>query len=251
MYVWPTRHMDTQDRTTTTQAADIDPATQDRLARLANRRPSASGTPVAPRAAAAPTGRTTAPSGRTRKRHAAKASRTAALVMSVATSFGLSAYFHFSDASASAAGRTSATANAASATIAPATTASVTTASVTTASVNTSTGAASTVGPNALADGTYVGSTETNRWGPVQVQISVSGGKIIDVTALQTPSDRGQSVDINNYAAPVLANETLTAQSAKIDTVSGATYTSKSYKASLQSAIDLARAAALKSGAVA
>ena len=54
-----------------------------------------------------------------------------------------------------------------------------------------------------------------------------------------------------SYATPILSSETLTAQSANIDTVSGATYTSNSYKVSLQSAIDLARATALKSGTTA
>ena len=101
---------------------------------------------------------------------------------------------------------------------------------------------------NALADGTYTGATATNRWGPVQVQITVASGQITQVVAVQTPSDDRKSVSINARATPTLATEVLSAQSAVINTVSGATYTSKSYRASLQSAIDLAHATA-QSGA--
>jgi uncharacterized protein with FMN-binding domain len=92
-----------------------------------------------------------------------------------------------------------------------------------------------------MTDGSYTGATVTNRWGPVQVQITVSGGQITDVVALQTPSSKNKSVEINSQAVPILKAEVLTAQSATIDTVSGATYTSDSYQQSLQSAIDLAR----------
>ena len=72
----------------------------------------------------------------------------------------------------------------------------------------------------------------------------VSGGQITEAVALQTPSADRKSVSINARATPTLATEVLSAQSAEIDTVSGATYTSKSYRASLQSAIDLAKATA-------
>ena len=233
--------MENQARTSPTATAKIDQITQDRLARLAARRNG--GAPVSAystsRSKVGPTGRTTPPAagGRSRKRHAAKASRTAALVMSVATSVGLSAYFHQADATASANASTSASSNSATTPPAPSTTATAT--AVTPTARTTSTG---------LADGTYAGATSSNRWGPVQVQITVTGGTITDVTAVQTPSDRNKSIAINNEATPILASEALTAQSANIDTVSGATYTSNSYKVSLQSAIDLARAATLKSG---
>ena len=95
-----------------------------------------------------------------------------------------------------------------------------------------------------LADGTYTGDVATNRWGPVQVQITVAGGSISDVAVLEVPSGNSKDVTINNRAVPVLVQSTLAAQSAQIDSVSGATYTSTSYKQSLQSAIDAARAAA-------
>ena len=95
-----------------------------------------------------------------------------------------------------------------------------------------------------MADGTYTGDTFTNRWGPVQVQITVANGSISAVDVLQTPTDDRKSISINNRAVPTLVSETLAAQSAQINSVSGATYTSTGYKQSLQSAIDDAVAAA-------
>jgi uncharacterized protein with FMN-binding domain len=59
------------------------------------------------------------------------------------------------------------------------------------------------------------------------------------------PDGDGKSVGINDRAVPVLDSEALTAQSARVDTVSGATYTSRGYEQSLQSAIDAARAAGI------
>jgi uncharacterized protein with FMN-binding domain len=70
--------------------------------------------------------------------------------------------------------------------------------------------------------------------------VTISGGKITDVTALQYPNDRNKSVEINSQALPMLRSEALAAQSATIDTISGATYTSDGYTQSLQSALDLA-----------
>jgi uncharacterized protein with FMN-binding domain len=84
------------------------------------------------------------------------------------------------------------------------------------------------------------GDTAQTRWGPVQVQITVAGGKITDVTPVQYPNGNGRDQEINSYALPVLAKEALAAQSANIDHVSGATVTSDGYVQSLQSAIDQA-----------
>jgi uncharacterized protein with FMN-binding domain len=83
------------------------------------------------------------------------------------------------------------------------------------------------------------------------VEITVTGGQITEVAAIQTPTADRKSVSINAQATPTLAAEVLVAQSADIDTVSGATYTSDSYKVSLQSAIDLAQATAVQAGATA
>ncbi|MEU2773004.1 FMN-binding protein [Streptomyces sp. NPDC007162] len=87
---------------------------------------------------------------------------------------------------------------------------------------------------------TVTGETVQTRWGPVQVRVTVKSGKITDVTAVQYPQDNPRDQQINSYALPQLRSEALAAQSASIDTVSGATYTSTGYKQSLQSALDSA-----------
>lgn len=87
---------------------------------------------------------------------------------------------------------------------------------------------------------TVTGSTANTRWGPVQVQLTVSGGKITDVAMLQYPNGNGTDQQISAYALPILMQATVDAQSANIDMVSGATYTSTGYLQSLQSAIDQA-----------
>lgn len=95
-------------------------------------------------------------------------------------------------------------------------------------------------GTGRLRDGTVTGQLVDMRFGPVQVQVTIAGGRITDVTALALP-DGGRSGRISSYAAPALRNEVLSAQSASIDIVSGATYTSAAYAQSLQSALDHAR----------
>ena len=87
---------------------------------------------------------------------------------------------------------------------------------------------------NAQVDGDVVGT----RFGDVQVRLIESGGKIVDIKALQLPFDRRRSAEISQYSEPILHDEALQAQNAKIDTVSGATYTSLAYRKSLQSALD-------------
>jgi uncharacterized protein with FMN-binding domain len=85
---------------------------------------------------------------------------------------------------------------------------------------------------------TIVGSVEQNRYGAVQVAVTFSGSQITSVQTLQAPSRERESAEISDRAVPVLAQEVVTAQSAHIDTVSGATYTSEGYRDSVQSAID-------------
>ncbi|MFF7980557.1 FMN-binding protein [Streptomyces sp. NPDC007901] len=87
---------------------------------------------------------------------------------------------------------------------------------------------------------TVTGDTVQTRWGPVQVRVTIKSGKITDVTAVQYPQDNPRDQEINSYALPQLRSEALAAQSASIDTVSGATYTSQGYQQSLQSALDSA-----------
>jgi uncharacterized protein with FMN-binding domain len=86
---------------------------------------------------------------------------------------------------------------------------------------------------------TVNGAAVSTRFGDVQVQIVVAGGKIVKATAISYATG-GRDGEINAYAIPTLQSETVASQSASIDTVSGATYTSDGYRRSLQSAIDAA-----------
>ncbi len=95
-------------------------------------------------------------------------------------------------------------------------------------------------GAAAKAGRTFTGDVVQTRFGSVQVQITVSSGTITDVTALQLTDDDRKSVQISNRAAPLLRAEVLKAQSAKVQTISGATVTSSAYLTSLQAAIDAA-----------
>lgn len=81
------------------------------------------------------------------------------------------------------------------------------------------------------------------QYGPVQVEVTVRGGRITAAHALRHPSGDGQTDQINADAVPQLDEETMAAQSAHIDTVSGATFTSEGYRQSLQAALDAAHQA--------
>jgi uncharacterized protein with FMN-binding domain len=92
---------------------------------------------------------------------------------------------------------------------------------------------------------TTVGATRTltgdpfdNPYGTVQVQVTLQGNTITGVTMLQMPDSHERSAEISQQAEPLLLQEVLQAQSAQIDILSGATYTSQSYAQSLQSALD-------------
>ncbi len=87
---------------------------------------------------------------------------------------------------------------------------------------------------------TVTGSVVQTRYGPVQVALSVAGGKVAGVSVVQYPDGDPRSSQISNYALPVLSDETVAAQGSSIDMVSGATYTSTGYLQSLQSALDQA-----------
>lgn len=86
---------------------------------------------------------------------------------------------------------------------------------------------------------TVQGPTVDTRWGPVQVAVTLEDHQLLDVTALQLPAG-GRSGRISNTVEPILRSEALQAQSANIDGVSGATYTSQAYERSLQAALDAA-----------
>jgi uncharacterized protein with FMN-binding domain len=103
-----------------------------------------------------------------------------------------------------------------------------------------------TTGPSAAAvdpgagDLTVNGSVASTRWGPVQVQVKISDRKLVDVRVLRRPDGNRRDDEINSYALPRLRQEVLSAQSARIDAVSGATVTSDGYIESLQAALDTA-----------
>ena len=120
--------------------------------------------------------------------------------------------------------------------------ASSTTATGTTGSTGTGLNAAGSSGSTGSTgtSGTFKGTAVQTRFGPVQVQITVASGKITDVTALQLTNTDGKSIQISNRAAPLLRSKVLAAQSADVQTVSGATITSVAYLTSLQAAIDAA-----------
>jgi uncharacterized protein with FMN-binding domain len=84
---------------------------------------------------------------------------------------------------------------------------------------------------------TYKGPMVENPYGPVQVAVTEEGGKIVDVKALQLPTEHARSQEISEQVAPMLRTEALQAQSAEINVVSGATYTSESFASSLQAAL--------------
>ncbi|MDB5237849.1 MAG: FMN-binding protein [Candidatus Kaiserbacteria bacterium] len=90
-------------------------------------------------------------------------------------------------------------------------------------------------------DGTYTGSAANAYYGYIQVQMTVSGGKIADVQFLQYPNDRRESVSINTHAMPILKTEAIQAQSANVSGVSGASDSSAAFRESLASAIAQAK----------
>ena len=108
-----------------------------------------------------------------------------------------------------------------------------------------SAGGAAAPAPVSAGSGTgtaVTGNVIMTGYGPTQVQVTLNAGKIVKVTVLQHTDNGVNSQMIDGRALPLLNNETLTAQSAKINAVSGASYTSAGYIKSLQSALDKARA---------
>ena len=109
-----------------------------------------------------------------------------------------------------------------------------------TSSGSSSPGSTSSGSTSSGSTTTVAGSVAQTQWGPVQVQLTVADGRITGVDVLQQPSGNPKDEEINAYALPILTQETVDAQSAQIDVVSGATVTSDGYVSSLQSALDQA-----------
>ena len=108
------------------------------------------------------------------------------------------------------------------------------------ARTSTATPAATATGSSSKkkVSGTATGDSVDTQYGAAQVRVTVKNGKIVKIEAVQLPSSEPRSVAISTSAEPVLQQEALTSQSAAIDSVSGATFTSASYEQSLQSALD-------------
>jgi uncharacterized protein with FMN-binding domain len=114
------------------------------------------------------------------------------------------------------------------------------TASGTSGETTSGSGTTSDSGGTSATSTTFTGTAASTRYGPVQVQITVSGGQVTDVEVVEYPDSDGRDQQINARALPILVSETRDAQGSDIDMVSGATYTSEGYLASLQSALDQA-----------
>ncbi len=88
-----------------------------------------------------------------------------------------------------------------------------------------------------FTDGTYAGPVTDAYYGPMQVQVSIQGGRLAALRVLKYPSDRRTSVRINREALPMLRDEAISAQSADVDIISGATLSSRAFIQSLDGAL--------------
>lgn len=102
-----------------------------------------------------------------------------------------------------------------------------------------SSGSSSSSGTGSAKDGSYTGTAvDVGRgYGTIQVQATVSGGRIVDITALTVPQNDPRSAQISSYAVPNLVQQAISAQSASIAGISGATYTSTGFAESLRAAL--------------
>jgi uncharacterized protein with FMN-binding domain len=135
----------------------------------------------------------------------------------------------------------------------PATTAAATDAATTSSASSGSPGASesssssgsssSSSGSSSSGTGTVTSDSVDTRYGPIQLRVTISSGGITAIEPLQLPSGDPKSAQISSYAEPQLRQSALAKQSASIDAVSGATYTSEGYRTALQSALDAAGSA--------
>ncbi len=132
------------------------------------------------------------------------------------------------------------TSTASSASSSPAASGSGSSSGAETGSAPPSSGSSAPPASTTSGSGTFTGDVVQTRWGPVQVQITAASGKVTAVHVLQYPSENPRDQEINARALPTLVSETVAAQSADIDMVSGATVTSGGYLQSLQAALDQA-----------
>lgn len=106
---------------------------------------------------------------------------------------------------------------------------------------NTTTNTSPTSTKQTYKDGTYTGSVASAYfYGNVQVQVVIKGAKITDVTFLQYPNQPGHTMELSQQVMPILRQEAITAQSAQVDAVSGASQTSQAFQQSLSNALSQA-----------
>ena len=91
-------------------------------------------------------------------------------------------------------------------------------------------------------NGTYTGSVASTDYGEIQVSATISGGQLADITFLAYSANQGRSIQIKDYSIPLLKTEAITAQSANVDIVSGATQTTQAFQESLGAALTKAQA---------
>lgn len=205
--------------------------------------PTGAATPARPHVAAAPVGTTARrPDGTPsrRRRPVARRSKVASVALSITATVGLTAAFarHGIDDEVAAGGAD--TTDGTGTGPEPGSVGAAGSPSAVGATVTTVPQGGAATPSVTILDGTYTGDTFTNRWGPVQVQVVYAAGTITDVVVLRYPDGDRKSVSINQRALPRLEASTIAAQGSAISRVSGATYTWRSYRQSLQSAIDAA-----------
>lgn len=112
-----------------------------------------------------------------------------------------------------------------------------------TSSTTTTVTTTTTTTKNTYKDGTYTGSVgDAAPYGQVQVSVTISSGKIASIKMLQSPSGPGETNQISARAFPILIQEAITAQTSKVNIVSGATQDSQGFQQSLGSALVQAQA---------
>lgn len=109
------------------------------------------------------------------------------------------------------------------------------------ASTTSNSSSTTTTSSGQYKDGSYTGTQADAFYGYIQVKATISGGRLTDVTFLEYPNDRQNSVEINNYAMPQLKQQAIQAQTAQVDGVSGATDTSQAFIQSLGDALSQAK----------
>ncbi len=194
-------------------------------------------------ALAARNGRSSSPAAPVRRGKPARRAKLTALALSAVSTVSLAGLFAQQNDSAGAISLAPAADPTPTTAATPTTEATATTAATAATPTTEATATTAATAAAGVADGTYVGASDSNRWGTVQVQVVYSGGALTDVQIIQYPDGDDKSVRINQRALPTLISEALSTQSADVSTVSGATYTSVSYRVSLQSAIDAAKSA--------